>query len=255
MSTKSVPTDKQRTASKRLIWIAAAAISLAILVAYQSMEIRRFFQRESSRFYSAFPTAWATPLLERMGIRPDEDTSDTPEEDCVYYPPQPTLRSNWGLRGAIVRGWPSRGGLYVAEQCFGVELDFLGLDRFHESRRSDDQAEEDAFCKRMRMIGAKWFKNDMEYILWDPRDYGPDEDIELILGWPKQQYSDRGDGDVGGGGGGVWVLKLNRSDAIAKGTGRIHNAYNMEERCRAIEQMGGTYFSNPKDCPDTKDLV
>lgn len=58
----------------------------------------------------------------------------------------------------------------------------------------------------------------------------------LIIGWPA--------------GGGVWVFKTTYLDAIEKGVGRIKNAFNMEERCRAIEQLGGTFYADPKECPD-----
>jgi hypothetical protein len=34
-----------------------------------------------------------------------------------------------------VYGWPAKGGLYVLEDCVGLELDFLGLDRFEDKMR------------------------------------------------------------------------------------------------------------------------
>ncbi len=30
----------------------------------------------------------------------------------------------------------------------------------------------------------------------------------------------------------------------------LFNAYTMDERCSIIEQLGGTFYANPKDCPD-----
>ena len=30
----------------------------------------------------------------------------------------------------------------------------------------------------------------------------------------------------------------------------LFNAYTMDERCNIIEQLGGTFYANPKDCPD-----
>lgn len=35
--------------------------------------------------------------------------------------------------GGLVQGWPSKGGVYILDNCFGLELDFLKLDRFHSS--------------------------------------------------------------------------------------------------------------------------
>jgi hypothetical protein len=65
--------------------------------------------------------------------------------------------------------------------------------------------------------------------------------VELLLGWPES--------------GGVWVLKVNQSDAARKGVGRIKNAFTIEEHCSVIEQLGGKFHSNPKDCSDTKDMI
>jgi hypothetical protein len=171
------------------------------------------------------------------------DMSDSPCEDYPRPPVWPTTRTEFGSRGTSVRGWPSSGGIYIAADVYGVELDFLGLDRFKPSPRSENPAEEDAFCQRLRKVGAKWFKSEEDYFEWSeagiPRD--PEEDTELLLGWPEP--------------GGVWVLKVNQSDAARKGVGRIKNAFTMEERCSAIEQLGGRFYSDPKDCPDTKDMI
>jgi hypothetical protein len=82
-----------------------------------------------------------------------------------------------------------------------------------------------------------------DYVMWVmgryPRD--PEEDTELLLGWSES--------------GGVWVPKVNESAAMAKGVGRIGNAFTMEERCSVIEKLGGKFYSDPKDCEDTKDMV
>lgn len=54
-------------------------------------------------------------------------------------------------------------------------------------------------------------------------------------GWPSE--------------GGVWVLHTTVVEATKKGTGLIHSAYNMEERCKVIKQMGGFFHADPKNCP------
>jgi hypothetical protein len=38
--------------------------------------------------------------------------------------------------------------------------------------------------------------------------------------------------------------------ADEKGAGVLWNAYAMAERCELIERFGGTFYPNPKDCPD-----
>lgn len=57
--------------------------------------------------------------------------------------------------GVTVYGFPSTGGIYVLSPCFGIELDFLGLDRFNDTPRPskafpDWLAKEDANCDRSR---------------------------------------------------------------------------------------------------------
>ncbi|KAL1961787.1 hypothetical protein VTN77DRAFT_1037 [Rasamsonia byssochlamydoides] len=157
------------------------------------------------------------------------------ESQCTLLDPEPHFRTKFGLGpGTTVYGWPSKGGLYVLESCNGVELDFLQLDRFNPTPSSLDPAEEDAHCANMRKLGATWWQSEEAYVINALGDYSPQQ--VLIIGWPP--------------GGGVWVLKTTYFDAIKKGVSRIKNAFNMEERCRAIEQLGGTFYADPKECPD-----
>jgi hypothetical protein len=78
------------------------------------------------------------------------------------------------VAGASVRGWPSKGGMYTFSASDGVELEFLQLDRFNDTLRSQDPAEEGAHCDRMRKLGASWFET--------PEDFYTDE---RLLGIPS----------------------------------------------------------------------
>lgn len=60
-------------------------------------------------------------------------------------------------------------------------------------------------------------------------------DTTLAVGWTPR--------------GGVWVLKMSPMKARIIGAAIIDNAYNMEERWRAIKQLGGLFYENPKNCP------
>ncbi|UKZ55207.1 hypothetical protein TrVGV298_009025 [Trichoderma virens] len=144
--------------------------------------------------------------------------------------------------GGFVRGWPSKGGFYVLGPCFGVELEFLGLDRFHNTPRpsiSNPTAaadEEEMHCNKMRQLGATWWKNEYEYMK-NAIEPESTDGIVLTVGWPA--------------GGGVWVLAVPPIRARVIGAAIIHNAYNMEERCKVIEQLGGGggfFYENPKEC-------
>ncbi|KAI0114636.1 hypothetical protein F4776DRAFT_324513 [Hypoxylon sp. NC0597] len=152
--------------------------------------------------------------------------------DFLIVLDRPQFRTQFGVRsGAAVRGYPSWGGVYVLH-CTPVELDFLGLDRFHIAMRSLDQEEEDAHCNNMRRLGATWWASEAAYRqkAMDPDKSG---DLVTFVGWPP--------------GGGVWVLRTTHDEASARGAGRINNCYTMEERCRLIRQMGGVFYENPRE--------
>lgn len=53
-----------------------------------------------------------------------------------------------------VHCWPSVGGFIIAENVHPVELDYIGLDRFHITPRSVHATEEDAFCMKLACIGT-----------------------------------------------------------------------------------------------------
>jgi hypothetical protein len=161
-------------------------------------------------------------------------TSQLDESFYENCPPQSqTDRTSFGAGpGTSVYGWPSKGGLYVLASCDGVELDFLQLDRFNVTSRSQDPAEEDAHCANMRKLGATWFESEEAYILSALQRSRPQKRV-LFVGWPST--------------GGVWVLKTTYTEASSRGLGRIKNALSMEERCQAIERLGGIFYADPKD--------
>ncbi|KAH8811546.1 hypothetical protein F5884DRAFT_854887 [Xylogone sp. PMI_703] len=147
----------------------------------------------------------------------------------------PNMRAYFGSEaGAYVRGWPSKGGVYIFSAADGVELDFLQLDRFNTTPRSYDPMEEDAHCDRMRKLGATWWRREWDHMK-DSLQV-PSRSPILIVGWSTGE--------------GVWVLKRTSFEAKTSGVGRIHNALNMEERCHFIERLGGKFYQDPKDCPD-----
>lgn len=145
--------------------------------------------------------------------------------------------------GAIVRGWPAKGGFYELYPCLTVELDFLGLDRFQEVERpvstGDSKEDEEAHCRRMRQLGAVWWQSEEDQALWDlehQNAHSKTTDRTIHFGWPAK--------------GGVWVLNIPSNKASELGTARINIAVNMEERCKVLETLGAVYYENPEDCPD-----
>jgi hypothetical protein len=91
----------------------------------------------------------------------------------------------------------------------------------------------------VRKLGAAWGETEVECFEEQSGDYTPIPGIPgpfFRTGWPT--------------GGGVWVLSLSKRTAAEKHAGMLFNAYNMEERCKIIEQLGGTFYADPKDCPE-----
>jgi hypothetical protein len=64
--------------------------------------------------------------------------------------PERRYRFSYGYGpGVDVYGWPSKGGIYTLHNCLGVELEFLGFDRFDLPRDLvEPQSEEDEHCDR-----------------------------------------------------------------------------------------------------------
>ncbi|KAL8666189.1 MAG: hypothetical protein Q9202_001696 [Teloschistes flavicans] len=173
-----------------------------------------------------------------------EMDSDT-EDHWISPDPISNSRTEFGGGSTTVRGFPSAGGMYLLRGAGPVELEFLSLDRFHETPRSNNAVEEDAFCQKMRAIGARWFEYEEEEDKKPPLEYRDGKRVgrtQLWLGWSAN--------------GGVWVLEIDEYEGARKGIGgRIRNAKNMEERCKFIEMLGGAFFSDRKHCPLTRNMV
>jgi len=158
------------------------------------------------------------------------------------------MRVSFGSLGTVVEGWPNKGGLYVLHHPTPASLSFLHLDRFIHIRLNEDPALEDEFCSRLKMLGAAyWPEEDMDYY-WQYGQFGfkgtgQRKKTEALFGW------------VGSGMEGVWVLERDKVQVKKEIVGLVENAVTMEERCKVIEILGGTFFKDPRDCPDTRGLV
>ena len=143
------------------------------------------------------------------------------------------IRTAFGHHTTVAQGWPSTGGIYRITDADAVVLDFLQLDRFSETPRSESAEEEDAFCWRLCMIGARWWSSKEESetpLPFKVREGRRVTREKLWLGWPETR--------------GVWALSLDEYDGSKRGVGRIKNALNIEERCRAIEMLGVVFHSD-----------
>ncbi|KAL4908644.1 hypothetical protein BDW74DRAFT_175326 [Aspergillus multicolor] len=164
---------------------------------------------------------------------------ELPEDDvlgwCVSEPTD-QFRFHYGYCQVQVFGYPSCGGLYVLDDCTAFELEFLGYGRLDlpKGYRAKLREEEDAFCDKMRRLGAAYWERYSDYMRSQILHHGEPEGY-VRVGWPET--------------GGVWVLDTTVPEASEKGAALIKNAFTMEEYCRLIERLGGVFYANPRDCP------
>lgn len=89
-------------------------------------------------------------------VMPMNEKQLNTESNCTGDIPPRRFRLEYASGpGGLVFGWPSKGGIYTLDRCFGVELDFLELDRFHNIPRPspsdpDAAADEEAHCDRSK---------------------------------------------------------------------------------------------------------
>lgn len=72
--------------------------------------------------------------------------------------PRRTSRTTFNPGGCTIFGYPSTGGMLVKEKASILDMDLLSLPRLNAVERSFDNAEKDAFCKRLRRVGATWWQ-------------------------------------------------------------------------------------------------
>lgn len=161
----------------------------------------------------------------------DQDTSK-PETERVFL----------GVSSTEVFGYPSDSQeVLVLPYCSGVDLDFLGLDRFGSAERDGDAEAEDRLCERMRMLGAWHFLSVHEYRMMqflDATEDGLSKRRLVVAAWPEE--------------GGAWVLAKTVREAGKVGFAVFQNVFSMKEKVDAVRKLGGTFYQEPEDCPDLR---
>jgi hypothetical protein len=147
----------------------------------------------------------------------------------------------------MVACWPSSGGIWFG-WAPAVLLEYLGLSRFDDSERSSDPDEEDAFCSKLRTIGAQHFS--LPPVPKDEQDYGC-----VYLDICAEPTKARNIFVAPFANGSAWVLDLNNPGRSDGTTPLIQNAYTMEERALLLKRMGGKFCETMMACPETAELV
>ena len=82
-----------------------------------------------------------------------------------------TRRISFDTPTIIIYSYPSRGGVIMLVDASPTDLDFLALDRTNPPMfRHEDPEEEDAFCQRLLLLGAKWWDSMARYWLLNGED-------------------------------------------------------------------------------------
>ena len=158
-----------------LIPIALAAILAATLLRLAGFSLQLPSRRPSMALSS-----------KRRG--PEEAYRDV---DVVFQPESSSLRLEYGHSpGALVFGWPAKGGLYVLT-AFAVEVGFLGYGRFEQVPRPSAAnpgaaAGEEVHCNKSRYHHAMLQNYRLRRISGTPMRYRrlciePDLYINLIV--------------------------------------------------------------------------
>ncbi|USW56781.1 hypothetical protein Slin15195_G101000 [Septoria linicola] len=141
-------------------------------------------------------------------------------------------RTTFDLDAPMVLGYPSTGGVLMLPFDIAI-AEYLGIPRLGTAYRASDPIEEDKFCDRLRLLGAKWWKSQDTYVR---KLIGIEEMTEMerkeaiIVGWPGEEEKE-----------GVWVLRSSR------GTQKLVMCVNMRERCQLLEKWGATFYEDSRD--------
>ena len=196
----------------------------------QLQPFRQLFQE----LRSAFNT---TSICEWRNHKPDE------LEHCSPFP--------WRLRTDQdqVLCWPSEGSFW-ATTLTPTQMNDLGLPRFQNSSKAESQGVEDMFCNGLKLLGSKmtYYPTPDSYIMqkYNQVNYiGNNTEFRFVLlpevavCWPD--------------GRGVWSIegqKLNQDMSSI-----LSRTLSMGERCRLIQDNGGRYYAEFRDCPEVEERL
>ncbi|KAK9482459.1 hypothetical protein V1527DRAFT_509761 [Lipomyces starkeyi] len=144
-------------------------------------------RRSFSSLSSSLQVVEPTKMQQYLSAKPCK----TPQISCPLAGSESTLPRVLVPRSTVA----VKGGIYVLSPCFGLELDVLDLDRFHNTEQpSKSDANSECHRNRMRRLGPTWWKSEKIYNL-SQLDYPKLTDSFIRVGSPA--------------GGSVWVLKAN----------------------------------------------
>lgn len=177
-------------------------------------------------------------------------------------PPPSTTRAALCPDAVNLWGWPSRGGLVVLPQVTALDLTFLNLDATNfssYSHRNPDQDLEDAFCKRLLLLGAQWFDSHARYAFVCGVAENLDVEIQAIENgeqlpptkmerrWVSVAWLPNGKG--------FWVAEFEtmmrgwqeRNNLPPAEAARVALAGDMQQKAAIVRELGGKFFERVED--------
>ncbi|KAI0098548.1 hypothetical protein GGR51DRAFT_538162 [Nemania sp. FL0031] len=208
---------------------------LAILTLASLATTAFYFYRNGIPFYK-------TPTLSPSWN--DDSGWPIPQIPGQVEPFEPLKR--YSLHYGKVACWQD-GGVWIKELT-PVEMSFLAIDRFQDTPRALEQADEDAFCARLRMHGASFWTLPPqwpEHVIWcEAVDdcVEPTKKVSLEVGFPAS--------------GGMWMLDTSQGwDGLYPRSLGLRNALTMDERCEVIRDLGGRFCEDIQVCPEMAALL
>jgi hypothetical protein len=171
-----------------------------------------------------------------------------------------TKRTTIHDTGVFIWGWPSRGGVIILDNATVVDMEFLKLDRLNPpTKKLESQVDEDAFCQRLLLLGAKWLDSEARSFLLDEvREINPNPTLINKLEmeeepWPtirERRWVSVGWPTTGG----LWVAEFDTNicdgpaeedNQVPGDTARLILARTMDEKCKILrEHFSATFYQD-----------
>lgn len=127
--------------------------SMYRLTAQKKIRAASVFKHEAENLTNYLPVQFQDTIRVIFDARPPDSSKDF------------TRRISFDTT-ITVYGWPSRGGVIMLEDVSPADLDFLDLGRRDPPMlRHESREEEDRFCQKLLLLGAKWWDSNSRYSL------------------------------------------------------------------------------------------
>ncbi|KAF1845475.1 uncharacterized protein K460DRAFT_109736 [Cucurbitaria berberidis CBS 394.84] len=167
-----------------------------------------------------------------------------------------TKRISFDTLTITIYGWPSRGGLITLEDASPADLDFLDLDRRNPGMlRHERREEEDAFCQKLLLLGAKWWDSNARYSLLNSPDVNIvelDESYEPLptmreRHWISVAWPTTGGLVVSEFGTNMWGVEI-EVEVVPSDVARLRLCVSMDEKAHVLkERFQGKTWSSVED--------